>query len=128
MFTKLAGGDAADFLKLDSVDSSAAFLGGAGRDFIISSTQATQLAYRDARWKFIPGAGRRKGKMQAVVDRTEQNDEVESLNAAKDRLFDLVADPAETRNVIADHPEVANQLKILLEAQKAKGLNQPLPR
>ena len=126
--TKLAGGDPADFLKVDGVDVSAAFLGGAGRDHVISSTQSLQLSYRDARWKFIPGIGHRRAKTPTVVDRTEQNDEIENLDAANDRLFDLQADPGERKNVIAEHPDVAARLKGLLDAQKAKGVNQPLPK
>ncbi len=127
-FTRLAGGDPAELLKIDGVDVSAAFLGGAGRDHVISSTQALQLSYRDARWKFVPGIGHRRGKSPAVVDRTEQNDEVENLNAANDRLFDLQDDPGERKNVIAEHPDVAARLKALLDAQKAKGFNQALPK
>ncbi len=127
-FTKMAGGDARELLKIDGVDVSAAFLGGAGRDYIISSTQAQQLSYRDAHWKFIPGIGHRRGKSAAVVDRNEQNDEVENLDAAHDRLFDLQADPGEHSNVIAEHPEIAAKLRTLLDAQKAKGVNQALPK
>jgi arylsulfatase A-like enzyme len=127
-FTKLAGGDPSDLLKLDGLDVSAAFLGGEGRDHVISSTQSLQLSYRDARWKFIPGIGHRRGRSAAVIDRTEQNDEVENLDAANDRLFDLQADPGERRNVLTEHPEVAARLKSLLDAQKAKGVNQPLPK
>ncbi|NBX34582.1 arylsulfatase, partial [bacterium] len=128
VFTKLAGGDPAEFLALDGVDVSAAFSGGRGRDHIISSTQALNLSYRDERWKYIPGMGKRRAKSQAVVDRNEQNDEIENLNAANDRLYDLQADPGEKRNVIKEHPEVAARLKAALEAAKAKGVAQPLPR
>jgi hypothetical protein len=127
-FTKMAGGDASELLKIDGVDVSAALLGGGGRNYIISSTQAQQLSYRDAHWKFIPGIGHRRGKSAAVVDRNEQNDEVENLDAAHDRLFDLQVDPGERSNVIAEHPEIAAKLRTLLDAQKAKGVNQPLPK
>ena len=128
VFTKFAGGNPAEFLALDGVDVSAAFTGGPGRDHIISSTQALNLSYRDERWKYIPGMGKRRPKSQAVVDRNEQNDEIENLSAANDRLFDLQADPGEKRNVIKDHPEVALRLKAALDAAKAKGLAQPLPQ
>ena len=127
-FTKLAGGDPAEFLKIDGLDVSAALTGGTGRDYLISSTQALQLSYRDSRWKFIPGLGHRKVKSPAVVDRTEQNDEVENQDAANDRLFDLQADPGERHNVVAEHPDVVQRLKAKLDEQKAKGFNQPLPR
>jgi hypothetical protein len=43
------------------------------------------------------------------------------------RLFDLQNDPAERNNVAAAHPEIVARLKALLEAQRAKGVAQPLP-
>jgi arylsulfatase A-like enzyme len=124
--TKVAGGDPADFLAQDGVDVSAALAGGAGRDHIISHTQAGQLSYRDERWKFIPGLGRKRAKSPAIVDRSEQNDAIENADAANDRLFDLRVDPGETKNVIAEHPEVAERLRALLAAQRKKGFGQPL--
>ncbi len=127
IFTKLAGGDPAEFLKLDGLDVSSAFLGGVGRDYVISSTQSGQLSYRDARWKFIPGFGRQRPKQQTVVDRNEQNDEIENRDGAGDRLFDLQNDPGERTNLIAEHPEIAARFKAKLAEQMAKGFNQPLP-
>jgi len=40
-------------------------------------------------------------------------------------LFDMVADPYETKNVIADHPEVAAKLKALADAHKKKFYARP---
>jgi hypothetical protein len=42
-------------------------------------------------------------------------------------LFDLQADPGERHNVAKEHPEIVTRLKALLEAQRAKGVGQPLP-
>jgi hypothetical protein len=44
------------------------------------------------------------------------------------RLFDLLADPAERKNVAAENPEVVARLRAKLDEQKAKGVAQPLPR
>jgi arylsulfatase A-like enzyme len=132
VFTKVAGGDPADFLKLDSVDTSAALAGGPGRDTLISSTQANWLSIRDARWKFIaPTAAPPKGKQASgpLVDllgspEAQANDRREQ---SVPRLFDLQQDPAELHNVATEHPEIVERLRALLLEQRAKGVAQPLP-
>ena len=132
VFTKVAGGDSADFLKLDSVDTSAVLSGGAGRETLISSTQGNVLSIRDARWKFISGIGAPgKGKKTQgpLVDLL--GGEADQANDRRDqagpRLFDLQSDPGERNNVAKEHPEVVARLRALLEAQRAKGVGQPLP-
>jgi len=132
VFTKVAGGDPAEFLKLDSVDSSAALTGGLGRETLISSTQGNVLSIRDARWKFISGVGApAKGKKAQgpLVDLlgAEADQSNDRRDQAGPRLFDLQADPGERNNVAKEHPEVVARLKALLEAQRAKGVAQPLP-
>mgnify|MGYP003862559211 CR=1 FL=1 len=44
------------------------------------------------------------------------------------RLYDLLADPSERKNVAAEQPEVVARLRAKLEEQKAKGVAQPLPQ
>jgi arylsulfatase A-like enzyme len=132
VFTKVAGGDPAEFLKLDSVDSSAALTGGLGRETLISSTQGAVLSIRDARWKFISGVGAPgKGKKAQgpLVDLlgAEADQAADRRDQAGPRLFDLQADPGERNNVAKEHPEVVARLKALLEARRAKGVLQPLP-
>ena len=132
VFTRVAGGDPADFLNLDSIDTSAALSGGAGRETLISSTQPNVLSIRDARWKFIPGIGAAsKGKPASgpLVDllgseEAQANDQRERTGP---RLFDLHKDPAELHNVAAEHPEIVERLKAVLMEQRAKGVAQPLP-
>ena len=128
-FMRLAGGDPAEFLKQDSVDSSAALLGGAGRDLLISSTQGGQLSIRDARWKYIPGTGKQgkaAWKSVAVQPGKAEDFKRDAAEQGKDRLFDLLADPSERNNVAAANPEVVARLKAALEAERAKGFNLPL--
>jgi len=128
-FMRLAGGDPAEFLKQDSVDSSAALLGGAGRDLLISSTQGGQLSIRDARWKYIPGTGKQgkaAWKSVAVQPGKVEDFKRDAAEQGKDRLFDLLADPSERNNVAAANSEVVARLKAALEAERAKGFNLPL--
>ena len=137
VFTKVAGGDPAEFLKLDSVDSSAALTGGLGRETLISSTQSNQVSIRDARWKFIPGSGA-PGKAKKIAAKavgplvdllgSEADLERDRREQAGPRLYDLLADPAERHNLAAANPEVVARLKAELDAQKAKGVGQPLPQ
>jgi arylsulfatase A-like enzyme len=133
VFTKVAGGDPSDFLQLDSVDTSSALTGGAGRETLISSTQANQLSIRDARWKFIPGTGTKGNGKQVtgpLVDLlgSEEAQRNDLKNQAGSSLFDLLQDPAELHNVAAEHPEIVERLQALLMEQRAKGVAQPLPR
>jgi arylsulfatase A-like enzyme len=128
----VAGGNPAEFLQLDSVDTSAALSGGAGRETLISSTQANLLSIRDTRWKFIPGlVGPAKGKPSAgpLVDLlgSEEAQSNDRRDQSGPRLFDLQTDPAELHNVAAEHPEIVERLKARLQEQRAKGVAQPLP-
>jgi arylsulfatase A-like enzyme len=137
VFTKLAGGDPTPFLQLDGVDTSAALTGGAGRETVISSTQANTLSIRDARWKFIPGVGgaakaknggaKATGPLVALLG-SEDDLERDRREQTGPRLFDLLNDPAERKNVAAENPEVVARLRAKLDEQKAKGVAQPLPQ
>ena len=132
VFTKLAGGDPSVFLNLDSVDTSTALSGGAGRETVISSTQPNVLSIRDARWKFIPGTGAApNGKKPPgpVVDLlgSEEAQANDHRDKPGPRLFDLQKDPAELHNVAAENPEIVERLKAVLLEQRAKGVAQPLP-
>ena len=58
---------------------------------------------------------------------SEQEQANDRRDQAGPRLFDLLADPGERKNVAAEHPEVVERLKALLAEQRAKGVAQPLP-
>ena len=99
---------------------------------MISSTQGNLLSIRDARWKFISGVGAPgKGKKAQgpLVDLlgSESVQANDSRDQSGPRLFDLQSDPGERSNVAKEHPEVVARLRALLEAQRAKGVGQPLP-
>ena len=80
----------------DSVDVLDALVGGAqaGRDHIVE--QAAGLALREGAWKYIdPSDG------PAV----QKNTNTELGNSMAPQLYDLAADPGETRNLAGVHPE-----------------------
>ncbi len=105
--TRLVGTESASFIALDSMDVSAALLGAdkSARDHVVSQGKGLALALREADWSFV---SRDK--------------------ASGDQLYNLAQDPAESVNLIAEHPEVAARLKARLQSLKAKGMDQPLPR
>ena len=75
------------------------------------------LAMRQGNWKFIP---KRPG-----AKRFPQTD-TDTGNDPDVQLYDLAKDAGETKNVAKEHPEIVEQLRGMLEAEKAKGFPGPL--
>ncbi len=79
-----------------------------GRDHLVEF--ANRLALRKGSWKLIPGkspetpGARRKGGGQGQTE-----------------LYDLAADPGESKNLAAERPEVAKEMTALLEKIVADG-------
>ena len=98
---------------LDSFDVIGAMLGdkdAKGRDHLVQQDNGNNgtLALRSGKWKL-----HRYGKNFArnvVVEKKLANTKVPKL-----QLFDLENDPAEKKNVIDQHPEVAERLKKQLD-------------
>lgn len=86
----------------DSQDHLAALLGEdpKGRETLIE--QGNGLAVRRGKWKFIPLMQGRK---------VQPNTNTETGNDAVPQLYDLEADPGETRNVAGEHPEILDRLR-----------------
>jgi arylsulfatase A-like enzyme len=100
----------------DSTDQLAALLGESktGRAELLS--HAGSLALSDAKWKFIaPSAG-------AAVNRTT-NTELGNLKTPQ--LYDMAADPGETKNLADTHPDVVAKYQARLEAIRAAGRSRP---
>ncbi len=99
---KLANADAPD-----SFDVLAAMLGdaSAGREYVVE--HGGRLALRDGRWKYIePAAGLAVSK----------NTNTETANASVPQLYDLEADPGETRNLADTEPGRVTTLAKKLES------------
>jgi arylsulfatase A-like enzyme len=75
-----------------------------GRSTLIE--HASGLAVRQGKWKFIPPSN---GPSKNVPTNSEL------ANAPAPQLYDLDADPGETKNVADDHPEIVARLRIALE-------------
>jgi arylsulfatase A-like enzyme len=87
---------------VDSRDHLRALLGedAKGRETLIE--QAGGLTVRRGRWKYIPPSSGPK---------VMPNTATETGNDPAPQLYDLQADPGETRNLAADHPDIADRLR-----------------
>jgi arylsulfatase A-like enzyme len=111
-FAALAGAPAPGPTAIDSRNHLPALLGDdpIGRASLIE--HGGGLAVRHGHWKFIPASN---GPRKNVPTNSELG------NDSAPQLYDLEADPGETRNVAEDHPEIVDQLrKELAEAQAAR--------
>ena len=100
----------------DSTNQLAALLGETktGRAELVE--HAGSLALSDAQWKFIaPSKG-------AAFNRTTNTD---LGNLPTPQLYDLNADPRETKNVAAAHPDVVAKYQARLEAIRTAGRSRP---
>jgi arylsulfatase A-like enzyme len=114
----------------DSIDQSMVLLGQANRplrdELVVLSNSPDHISIRTRRWLYIPaqGEGGFKGEKWgehlisgvAATKTTKQinsdvvNGKIRS-DAPNTQLYDLIADPQQTRNVVNDHPEVAKRLQ-----------------
>lgn len=83
-----------------------------GRDYVLE--YSGKVAIREGQWKFIPGAAAASGKKKAA-----------KRGPAGDALFDLTADPGETNNVAAEHPDVVRRLSQKLEQVRNQERSRP---
>ena len=86
-------------------------------DMIVHSADGT-FAVRKGRWKWIEGV-----PVEEIKDgvRKIRKDQFRS------QLYDTVADPAEKKDIAAEHPEVVVELKDLLRRYRDGGFSRELP-
>ncbi len=109
---------------------------------VLAPSKQEHLAIRQGNWVYIGAQGgggfaatrpgdHTLGGPAALKFAGEANSDVEDgrlrPGAPDAQLYDLAADPAQTRNVIREHPEVAARLKALLAACRAKARTAPGP-
>jgi arylsulfatase A-like enzyme len=116
-FAALTGEKLADHDAPDSLDQRAALLGQStrGRDYVIE--HAGRLAIRDGHWKFIAPAPK------GVAVQKDTNTETANLPAPQ--LYDLSADPGETKNLAEAEPARAAALAAQLDALQKAGHSRP---
>ncbi len=112
-FAALAGGRFNDSTAPDSQNVLPALLGDSpqGRTSLVEHSGG--LAMRQGEWKFIPKRPGAKRTLQTDTDTGNHSDV---------QLYNLAKDLGETNNLASAHPEKVEQLRALLEAEKAKGM------
>jgi arylsulfatase A-like enzyme len=108
-FARLAGSTKHAAGVHDSRDHLESLLGNdpTGRETLVE--HGGGLAARRGNWKFIPAS---KGPRMNLHTNTELG------NDPAPQLYDLAADPGETRNLAADHPEMLDRLRQDLAASQ----------
>jgi len=82
------------------------------------------LSIRRGNWKYLDHTG-------SGGNNYEKNPELKPYilpdtgPGAPGQLYDLAADPGETKNLYFEHPEIVKELKALLEQSKASGRSRP---
>ena len=108
----LIGAQQEDSVQTDSQNQLPALLGvdRKGRDYIIKCSQT--LSISDGTWKYIAPC---RYKAYSAKTRTETG------YSKEDQLYNLREDVGEKNNVALNHPKKVEELRELLEAEKAKG-------
>jgi arylsulfatase A-like enzyme len=89
-----------------------------GRDDLIVHSADGVFALRKGRWKWIEGV---------PVDEIKDGVRKVRKDQFRSQLYDTVADPAETKDVAAAHPEVVAELTELLRRYRDGGYSRELP-
>ena len=82
------------------------------RPAMITTNVAGIQALRDGKWKFIDGKF-----PDAVPEGLRRHVKVE----AEPALYNLDTDPAETKNLFAEHPEIVERMQVLLDNYREQG-------
>ncbi len=89
-----------------------------GREDMIVHSADGVFALRKGRWKWIEGV---------PVDEIKDGARKAHKDQYRSQLYDTVADPAETKDVSGEHPDVVTELKDLLRRYRDGGFSRELP-
>lgn len=124
----ITGAELPDEAAEDSFNMLPAYLGTATepiRPYLLTQAFSSKyLSIRRGQWKYIDHQG-------SGGNNYEKNPELkpyhlpDSANNALGQLYDLTADPRETKNLYFEKPEVVKELKALLDQSKTSGRSRP---
>ena len=89
-----------------------------GREDMIVHSADGVFALRKGRWKWIEGV---------PVDEIKDGARKAHKDQYRSQLYDTVADPAETKDVSGEHPDIVAELKDLLRRYRDGGFSRELP-
>jgi len=105
----------------DSFDALPLLVGGKGtRDSAILQSARTALAVRSGDWVYINAAAGVNPEPDEIMQARGY-----TTNAMPDQLYRLSDDLSQTRNLVAEHPGKAAELKALLGTIRARGRHAP---
>ena len=130
---EIVNADVADTSAEDSVSILPVLLGTADgpiREAVLHHSSNGSFAIRQGKWKlaFCPGSGGWSGPMPATGKPKKNVTQIDPAKLADHewvQLFDLSADPAETRNLSGQYPEVVKQLTSLAQKYIDDGRSTP---
>lgn len=85
---------------------------------------ARTLSIRRGDWKYLDHAGSGGNLYESDPD-LQPFQLPEAVPDASAQLYDISTDPGETTNLISERPEIARELKALLERSKSEGRSRP---
>jgi arylsulfatase A len=96
------------------------------RDHVVLQAASATYDLRAGDWKLIERANAPESVSVRNKKKTARAEKKSKAAAHRpDELYNLKDDPAETRNVIADHPDIAARLKQLLVEARHRGFTRP---
>ncbi len=124
----IVGADLPNDAAEDSYNMLPVWLGMQGNDpvrpYLLEQTISLALSIRQGRWKLLDhqGSGGNNYERNATLRPYALP---ELAPKAPGQLYDLAADPGETRNLYFEQPEIVAQLKKMLEESKSSGRSRP---
>ena len=94
------------------------------RPYTLHQTISLALAIRKGRWKYLNHRG--SGGNSYARGRLAKYALPESQSSPEGQLYDLEADPGETKNLYETHPELVKELQAMLNLSIATGRSAPL--
>ncbi len=97
------------------------------RRYLIQQTISFAMSIRDGNWKYLDHKGSGGSRYNGSGSWSMARYALEDTDPdAPGQLYDLTADPGETKNLYSKHPDRVKQMKTQLETYKESGRSVPL--